>query len=311
MIVALVIFLGWLLAVWINKASARHIERHTALETTTFNDEAIVAECEDAKAVLRWSAFCQFLCSDEMVVLCRDPGGDHVVCPKRFFAREDDWTTFVALVRCKLPEDDESARRLAAARDQQLASEAAGVQRTVEATDRQGGQPLARVEGAISWEDWKHVQQLIGRPWLSRLGRVGCLLALLILVLIPAGLAVYRHGIGELGPWLLVSAPVILVFIVLLFVWPALRLRRQWKRQKGPFGPFEVRVWEEGVEFIEQTSAAMVAWAGFAKFVLTDRVLLLYHVGAQVVRFIPRAFFSSEEEWEALLRLVREKLPEE
>jgi hypothetical protein len=307
LVTLVVIFLaGWLLVVWINKAC----DRKAPLETMTFTDESIVDEWEEGRVVYRWSAFCQCLCSDEMVVLYLEPAGTQLICPKRFFASEEDWTTLRALVRCKLPEDDQSARRLAAARDQRLASEGPDVERTVEATDRQGRRPLAGVEGAISWEDWKHVQQLIVRPWLDRLARVGCLLALLILALIPAGLRVYWHGIGELGPALLMSALYIPVFIVLLFVWPALRLRRQWKRQEGPFGPFEVRVWEEGVEFTERTSAVMVPWTGFAKFTLSDRVLLLDHVGAQAARFIPREFFSSAEEWEALLRLVREKVPE-
>ena len=125
---------------------------------------------------------------------------------------------------------------------------------------------------------------------------------------LPRLIVITDESLGE--PALLLPVPVILFFIVLLFVLPALRLRRQWKRQEGPFGPYEVRVWEEGVEFIEQTSAAMIPWTAFSKLTQTDRVLLLHQDAPPVVRFIPRALFSSEEEWQALLRLVREKLPE-
>lgn len=304
----LVVLAYWLLSAWNKRRYARLVERSSVLKTTTFTDERIVVEAEQRTGVLEWSTFCQCRCTDQSVVLYEEPYGTHLTCPKRFFASEDDWTTFLALVRCKLPEDYESARRLQAARSKRLAHEPPGAETAFEAANREGRQPLVRVNGAISWEDWKHMQSLIGRPWPSRAFRAGCLLPI---VIAGAVLVWLMQGSDRLWiPLAALAVPLVFLFY-LLFVWPTQSLRRQCKRREGPFAPFEARVWEEGVELVGRASVAMIPWKGFAKLTQTDRVLLLHEAGSEVVRLIPRAFFSSEEEWEALLRLVREKLPDE
>ena len=100
-----------------------------------------------------------------------------------------------------------------------------------------------------------------------------------------------------------------MLFVGVVILPPA-RLRRQWKRQEGPFAPYEVRVWEEGMEFIAPTSRAAIPWAGFTGFTRSEHVLLLHQARHATARYIPRSFLASDEEWETLLRLVRDKLPE-
>jgi hypothetical protein len=307
-LVLLAVLAYWLLAAWSKRRYARLVERSSVLRTTTFTEKRIVVEAEKGTGVLEWSAFCQCRCTDQSVVLYNEPYGTHLICPKRFFASEHDWTTFLALVRCKLPEDYESARKLAAARSERLAREAPGAETAFETQDREGRQPLFRINGAISWEDLKHAQQLIGRPWLSRAFRAGCLLPL---VIAGALLVWLMQGSDRLWIPLVSLAVPLLLLVYLLFVWPIQSLRGQCKRREGPFAPFEDRVWEEGMEFVGRTSAAWIPWKGFAKLTQTDRGLLFHEAGPGMVRFIPREAFSSQEEWDAFLRLVREKLPEE
>ena len=302
-----VVFPAWLLAAWSTRNRARDVERNAVSQTTRFTDERIAAEGEHGRGVFRWSAFCQCRCSDQKVVLYQQPGGDHLVCPRRFFGREQDWATFLDLVRCKLPEDEQSARRLTAARTERLAGLAPGAERAFEAPDREGRRPLVRVDGAVSWEDWKHVQKLVGRLWLSRTVRAGCLLPFVM-----AGAVLIASGHGTYGMWILLgclSVPALFVLYA-LFVLPTAGARSECKRREGCFAPFEVRVWEEGVEFAGRLSAVMICWPGFASFTLSDRALLLHQTWPSMIRFIPRAFFPSEQEWDALLHLVREKLPE-
>jgi hypothetical protein len=303
-----VVFPAWLLAAWSTRTWARDVERNAVWQTTTFTDERIVAEGEHGRGVFRWSAFCQCQCSDQKVVLYQQPGGENLVCPRRFFGREKDWATFLGLVRSKLPEDEQSARRLTAARTERLAGLAPGAERAFEAPDREGRRPLVRVDGAISWEDWKHVQKLVGRPWLSRTVRAGCLLPFVI-----AGVVLIASSHGTSRMWVLLGCLAVAALFVLyaLFVLPTAGARSECKRRERRFAPFEVRVWAEGVEFAGRLSAVMICWPTFAGFTLSHRALLLHQTWPSMIRFIPRAFFTSEEEWQALLRLVREKVPEE
>jgi len=297
----------YLFAIYARKRRNRKFERNASWEKTTISDGELVVEGEHGRSIWRWSAFCQCRYSDRQVLLFIKPQGDRLVFPKRFFADDGDWEAFADLVRFKLPEDDASARELAKSGRKLPAAGAPSPEEASETEDREEAPPLIQVEGAVSWNDWKHVRKRIGRPWLDRATRVGCLLPL---VAVLALLFWLTPSMALAWPLLIALAVITLLLFFPLFVFTPLKLRRQWKQQEAPFEPFQIRIWDDRVEYAGPTSTGTVLWTAFAKFTLTDRVLLLHQSRPNVVRFIPRAFFSSDEEWKNLVGLVRRKLSE-
>ena len=308
--VLVVLLVVALLAVWLlvhlgSKRYPEAVERRAVLKEMTFTEEGVLVESKEGKAAFRWSAFSHCQCKDQTVSLYLEDG-DNLIYPRRFFAHENDWETFVGLVRCKLPEDATSARKQAAPRRDRLAVEAPGAELNVEAEGRTERGPSILARGALSREDWKEIRRTTSNPWAERVVGTGCF------ALAVAFFALLAWSMGEGIPsWLnhiIFWGATLLLFVGLVILPPA-RLRRQWKRQEGPFAPYEVRVWEDGVEFIVPTSRAAIPWSGFTGFTRSEHVLLLHQARNAMVRWIPRSLFSSDEDWETLLRLVRDKLP--
>jgi len=289
------------------KRRNRKFEQNTSLEKTTISDGELVVEGEHSQSVWRWSAFCQCRCSDQQVLLFVEPDGNRLVFPRRFFAAEGDWEAFVDLVRFKLPEDDASARELAKMGKEVLAGRVPPAAECGETENGEESPLLHQVEGVVSWGDWKHVQKRIDQPRFVRVMRFGCLPSLVAFLAVLFWL---NPNMAQAWP-LLIAVVVVTLFVIFpLFVLSPLALRRQWKRQEGPFGPFRVRIREDIAEFAASTSTTTIPWTAFSKLTLTDRVLLLYESPPNVVRFIPRAFFATDEEWERLVEFVRQKLSE-
>lgn len=283
----------------------REFERNTCLERTTIGDRELVVAGERGRSVWRWSAFCQCRCSDQQVLLFVDPDGYRLVLPRRFFAHEGDWEAFVDLVRFKLPEDDASTRQLAETPRELVADQSTSAEKRGETEDGEGPSPLIQVEGSLSWKDWRHIQNRVRRAWLGCAMRTGCLapfVAILAMLFWP------MRSMGLAWPLFIPLAVIILFVFNPLFVSSRLKLRRRCKRQEGPFEPFQIRIWEDRVQYAESTSTATIPWTAFNRLMLTDRVVLLYESRPNIVRFIPRAFFASDEEWERLVEFVRRKL---
>ncbi|HUT92734.1 MAG TPA: YcxB family protein [Thermoguttaceae bacterium] len=294
---------AWLLVLFANRSFRKHVDRNGVVETTTFAEGGIVAEAEEGRGEFLWSAFCGCKCSEHRVLLYLEPNGDHLIYPKRFFASEADWNRFLGLVRCKVPEGGDLAQGRPG---DPPAAQTKGGPTPLGVSRRQGEQPLLRVAGALTWRDWKEVRRRTGKPWMGRLARVGCLLPF---VIVGATIVLWR---GTHDAWLGLIGPggAGLVFFCLLFVWPAVKLRRQWKRGEPPFGPYEIRIWDDALDCVEASSVATVPWTAFDRFTRSESLLLLHQDKLRVFRFIPRSFFSSDEAWQTLLRLVRDKLPE-
>lgn len=303
---ALILLAVWLLVLFGRRSFRKHVERRAVLETTTFTEEGIVAEAEQGRTAFSWSAFCGCKCSEHRVLLYLEPNGNHIIYPKRFFASEEGWELFVGLVRCKVPEDKDLVRRTAGKPGRRLAPEPAGGRALVDAPSREGGRPLLRLAGAITWHDWKHVRRKTGILWRGRLVRVGCLLPFMILV----GFMAFTHGFRRGWPGWLAPAVIALLLFFFLFVWPAVKLRRQWTRREGPFEPFEVRIWDDGMESVGPASVAMIPWSAIDRFTRSESLLLVHQEKLGLIRFIPRSFCSTDDQWQTLLRLMHENVPE-
>ena len=303
-VLVLLLLVIWVFMLWGSKGYAKQVQRTTVLEETTFTEEGVVAEAKEGKSTFRWSAFSHAEHKDQIVVLYLQ-SGSYAIYPKRFFADESAWETFVGLVRCKVPEGDKGAGKRRAIRDERAETDAF----SIATGGRPEHDPLIRARGALSWDDWRWIQRTTGQSCGDRVVKIGC-----FVLAVPFFAVVAYRTMPDMPSWLdhVAFGACVLFLSIAVFVLPPVRLRRQWKRQEGPFTPYEVRFWDDGVEFVEPASAAFVPWTRFDKSTRSDRLLLL-HQGppAMRIRWIPRSFLASDEEWERLLDLVREKLPEE
>jgi hypothetical protein len=101
-----------------------------------------------------------------------------------------------------------------------------------------------------------------------------------------------------------------LVLVCVLFFLLEVILRWQYKRREGFFAVAVIRAGGDGMQFRTSTTTESYPWTTFGKFVRRDRVLVLYSRDHQWFRFIRRTLFS-DDQWEALVRLVVEKVPAE
>ncbi len=293
-----------LLPLYLRRRLVKEAAKSASLEKTTITEDGIVIESERGRTVLQWPAFYKCECSDRAVQLHTHRAVDWIVVPKRFFENQDDWRTFVDLVRCKLPEDEISAQRQASVRKGLQPPEGFPVKRAAEAKEQK--KPLITVKGSITLEDWKHVRRLVGARRADWTARIGCPLGILFLVLPVAWL-----GAGESNSLRLLYLAVFAALCIwTLFSSPTGTARRQLKRREGLFAPLEIRVSEEDVQFITPEAADTISWGAFEKSTCTHRVLLLHESRLKVFRYVPRSFFSTDEHWQELLDLVRRKLPD-
>jgi hypothetical protein len=287
---------------------SREAAKRATLERTTFFEDRIEVESRRGRAVWRWSAFYQCSCSEHVVSLHLGRPWNAILYPRRFFADEADWRTFVALVRCKLPEGERMARRQSAGPGAPMPVpplcrlEAPG-------GDRPGApEPLIAVSGRASPKEWEHVQRLLARPGSRWTGRLGCFALLVLGSLASAWWAASSDGARVPGIVFCVLASCMALAVLGA---PGRALRRQWKRGEGPFEPFTVRAWDDGVEFATAHSTVKFRWDAFARFTQSERAILLHHHQRGALRYVLRSAFRSDEQWEAFAGLVRQKLPEQ
>lgn len=65
---------------------------------------------------------------------------------------------------------------------------------------------------------------------------------------------------------------------------------------------------ENGVDITSESINSKVKWDGFSKFIVNDKMLLLYTT-SQIAVMVPKRIVKSEEDWWDLMELIKNKLP--
>lgn len=112
-----------------------------------------------------------------------------------------------------------------------------------------------------------------------------------------------RNLAGEF--WWMLGVAAYLGF--LLFVVMPWRVRRIYRQQKALQRPFEMEFGDTRFSVTAENGSFSMAWADFHKWKKGAKVLLLYQSEA-IMHPIPRRAFSTEADFQSVVRLLEEKL---
>ncbi len=283
------------------RKSLQQLESKAVRERFTITEEAIEAATDTASLIVYWGAFSGHRATCGTVVLFLKSSTTFHFVPRSFFADQAQWETFVELVKCKLPEQElqEWVREDLDAQPGLCLDSADGAAPVNGGPQPRSGERIV-VEGVPSPAEFRHaLRRFSGWSWLR-------LLPLLLLGVFAslAVLSVLNEKLESRVRFpLCFAAAAVVVFLVL----PRWRLRQQWRQRKGAFEPRRWVITEDCLEVTTPTERSTLQWGSIPKCTQTGRMLIL-HLDESSFHFIPRSFFHDPGQWNALLRLVEEKV---
>ncbi len=176
---------------------------------------------------------------------------------------------------------------------------------------------VIEIEGVLSPKDLFHACRLAqrGEP---RDSFVGCAI---IVVFVALPWAIVFSGVKMIpfaAAWVCLLGLAVIARVGYAAVRQARLIYRYWHAQRGIFRPQRIEITDSGVR--QQTEAGLAAyrWTAFSKCASSERVLVLHFDPPATLVYdppaaamvIPRAFFTSDGQWEHVVRVVRKKLPE-
>lgn len=159
-----------------------------------------------------------------------------------------------------------------------------------------------RVSGVMTADDALSALKAVGKwnpkpmIWLS-----------LAAILLGAGLLVASGG--RKG-WIL-PATICVAGVLVLAVWLRAKTRfvANWNARPEHSHPLTWTFSDDGL-FVETiNSKHLHAWTAFVTVRVTPNMLVLTQQGGQMFNFIPRRFFTSESDWEAVGKFLTQRLP--
>jgi hypothetical protein len=179
-----------------------------------------------------------------------------------------------------------------------------------------GAGEVIRIEGVLSPKDLYHANRLLNKP--TPQTSIGCVVVIL-LVASFFWFLVFNVEHKVTTAWALLALLLLVPAVAIGYVGlrQARRIRRYCDRQRGMCAGQRIEISDSELKQQSDTASALYQWTAFSTCTSSKRVVLL-HFDPPAAMFyeppfgfliIPRAFFTSDAEWDCFLRLVREKLP--
>jgi hypothetical protein len=277
-------------------------ESNTVPVRITINEDTVSTATDTGSNQFTWDNFSGYHRAENIMMLFIRFSGMAVIVPRSFFADDSQWETCVAIVQCKLPEQEPGKAATSAVKVTAGERDTSRTQRlkTHGAFDKAPAGALV-FEGRLSPGDLSRAMRLVEGLSMRRV------VAFLFLgVFLASGMAVFASGTCDWPILMPIGLGVLVILLIFLLI-PRWKTRRLLRRRQGIFAPQRWVVSEHGLERTMPTSTLTQQWSEISKYTIGEGLLIL-HITDLQVHILPRTFFQTSGDWEALLDIVKRKV---